>query len=185
MQDCTVGFGKLNLIKSLKGTFANFAQNYSNHQISIVNCNCPQAHASMLWCGPVFSSPEFLIMVTRRYGDNTWQPVSNTIKCRNVKWDRLILSHNLEMDARSLSTNLGTDTCVDSKSQNHKSVHNWDNYFICISLPYLGCLNSTDFARPNCFPLNIALNRYTICISVRTPHHTDTVYSVYAYCVIG
>ena len=27
--------------KSLKGTSANFAQNYSNHQISIVNCNCP------------------------------------------------------------------------------------------------------------------------------------------------
>ena len=137
------------------------------------------AHASMLWCGPVFSSPQFLIMVTRRYGDNTWQPVSNTIKCRNVKWDRLILSHNLEMDARSLSTNLDTDSCVDLKSQNHKSVHNWDNYFICISLPYLGCLNSTDFAQPNCFPLNIAWNRYTICISVHTPHHTDTVY---AYC---
>ena len=49
MQDCTVGFGKLNLIKSLKGTFANFAENYSNHQISIVNCNCqgPRVNALM------------------------------------------------------------------------------------------------------------------------------------------
>ena len=83
------------------------------------------------------------------------------------------------MDAQSLSTNLDTDSCVDSKSPNHKSVHNWDNYFICISLPYLGCLNSSDFARPNCFPLNIALNRYTICISVRTPHLTDTVYAYF------